>query len=238
MQSLMEMDSIEVQEKASMIEALTALIGHEVEMSNKYNVFDPKGDKVFFAVEQTDCCTRQLQRCAADCAPFDLQILHLLGTETTAFKLQRPWTCTCCCFNRPVLNVTDGNNNPIGSIRDPWACCDLTFTIRDVKDEDVLQVRGGCCQPGLCCPLPCGPCSEVHFKMHDMSDNELGHVTKKVPSCLKFVFASDVDNYKVDWKGVEDANLRALMLALTIFIDFRYFNDNKNDNGEQKPLVG
>lgn len=130
------------------------------------------------------------------------------------------------------VNMMDANTNEkLGSIRDPFACCDLTFSVRDSADQDVLHAKGGCCQWGLCCPLPCGPCSKVHFPIHDAKGDEaVGGIEKQVPSCLKFCLAPDVDNYKVDFKGMKDPTNKALVMGLAIFMDFRYFNDNRNSD--------
>merc|ERR1740121_999394 len=119
---------MEVKEKASWIEALTAIIGQEVEMANKYQIFsDGGGEELFFAAEETDCCTRQLKQCCPDCAPWHLNILYTYqGHQQLVYRMERPWTCTFCCFNRPVVEVTDMTTmTKIGSISDPWACCDL-----------------------------------------------------------------------------------------------------------------
>jgi len=43
------------------------------------------------------------------------------------------------------------------------------------------------------------------------------------------MFAPDVDDYHVDFSGVEKAEHKALLMAMVIFIDFRYFNNNSND---------
>mmetsp|Transcript_58702 Transcript_58702/g.136544 ORF Transcript_58702/g.136544 Transcript_58702/m.136544 type:complete len:259 (-) Transcript_58702:92-868(-) len=231
---LMQHQKVEVKEKVNWIEALTAIIGQEVEMANKYKVFADGGEyELFYAVEQTDCCTRQLKQCCGDCAPWNVDILYTEGgANMAAFKLERPWTCTCLCFNRPVIEMTDANTGQkLGSIQDPFACCDLTFTVRDPNDEPVLKANGGCCQCGLCCPLPCGPCSEVNFPVTDANTGaDVGHVQKKVPGCCKWCFAPDVDNYKVDFGGVSHPQYKALLVALAIFVDFRYFNDNSNDD--------
>eukprot|EP00421_Protoceratium_reticulatum_P073145 CAMPEP_0168407218 /NCGR_PEP_ID=MMETSP0228-20121227/26049_1 /TAXON_ID=133427 /ORGANISM="Protoceratium reticulatum, Strain CCCM 535 (=CCMP 1889)" /LENGTH=64 /DNA_ID=CAMNT_0008420881 /DNA_START=6 /DNA_END=197 /DNA_ORIENTATION=- len=62
-----------------------------------------------------------------------------------AFNMKRDFTCTCCCFNRPVVEMTDvASGQKIGSIQDPWACCDLTFSVRDPSDTTVLKANGGC----------------------------------------------------------------------------------------------
>mmetsp|Transcript_63489 Transcript_63489/g.176010 ORF Transcript_63489/g.176010 Transcript_63489/m.176010 type:complete len:265 (+) Transcript_63489:88-882(+) len=233
LECLAKLGQLEVQEKASLIEGLTAALGMEIEMANRYKVLAGEdAHEIFYAVEETDFFTRNVKQCLPDCAPWNVKVLYTKGGgNDVAFSMSRPWTCTCCCFNRPTMEVLDvQSNQKLGSVRDPFACCDLTFGIKDAGDNDVIAVKAGCCQPGLICPLPCGPCSKVTFKLEKAeSGEELGTLTKKVPSCLKWVFASDVDNYKLDMAGVEDPRYKALLLALTIFVDFRYYNDNSMD---------
>lgn len=232
-EALQMVSKIEVKEKANWLEAITAIIGQEIEMANKYQIFDESGQELFYAVEQTDCCTRQAKQCLPDCAPWNLDILYTQGgARQLSFKMQRDWTCTCCCFNRPVVEIVDVmSGNKIGSMQDPFACCDLTFTIRDPNDNPQIKAVGGCCQWGLCCPLPCGPCAEVNFPLEDSSSGQpVGHIQKKVPGCCKFLLAPDVDNYKVDFGGIKSPQSKAMVMGLTIFMDFRYFNENSNDD--------
>eukprot|EP00928_Gymnodinium_smaydae_P088310 TRINITY_DN72416_c0_g1_i1.p1 TRINITY_DN72416_c0_g1~~TRINITY_DN72416_c0_g1_i1.p1 ORF type:complete len:368 (+),score=83.14 TRINITY_DN72416_c0_g1_i1:101-1204(+) len=232
---------VEVKEKADFIEALTAIIGQEVEMPNKYKVFAETGEELFFAAEQTNCIVRQFKQCCPDCAPWDLDVLYIEGgANEKVYKLERGWSATCLCFNRPVVNVIDvKSDKKIGSMQDPFACCDLTFNLRDANDNNVLKANGGCCQPGLICPLPCGPCAEVNFPIKDMNDQDVGHIQKKVPGCCKFLLAPDVQNYKVQFGGVTDPQYKVLLIALTIFIDFRYFSENSNDdNGGMMGAMG
>lgn len=222
---------VEIKEKADMLEAMTAALGTEIEMPNKYKIYNESKEEIFFAVEKTGFCARQLKQCLGDCTPWDVEILYTEGGRNqVAYRLKRDWTCTVCCFNRPVVEVHDAvTGEKVGSLQDPFACCDLTFHVRDSEDKNVLDVNGGCCQWGLCCPLPCGPCSEVAFPIQDTeSGNEVGNLQKKVPSCLKFLVASDVDNYKLDFGGVKHPQYKALLIATAIFIDFRYFNDNSS----------
>mmetsp|Transcript_73080 Transcript_73080/g.138124 ORF Transcript_73080/g.138124 Transcript_73080/m.138124 type:complete len:244 (-) Transcript_73080:40-771(-) len=239
-QALQRTSGIQVREKVSLIEAATAMMGQEVEMANKYKIFDESGDReLFYAVEKTDCCTRQLKQCMGDCAPWNVEILYTEGgAQQKAFVLERGFTCTCCCFNRPKVQVTDvSRGETIGYVVDPCACCGLTFKMLDAGDNIVNTAEGGCCQLGLCCPMPCGPCATVSFDINNPSGNKVGQMTKKVPGCCKFFFAPDVDNYRVDFSGIDDPKARALLMALTIFVDFRYFSDNSNDEGQQNPPV-
>lgn len=233
LRALQNVPNVQVAEKANAIEALTALLGQEIEMANRYKILDHQDQPLLFAVEQTDFCTRQLKQCYPDCVPWSVDILYTQnGAEEKAFELKRDCTATCCCFNRPVVTVIDSTNGQtIGSIVDPFACFNLTFKLRDPNEQDVLLANGGCCQWGLCCPLPCGPCSEVNFPVADaQSGVEVGHIQKTVPSCCKFLFAGDVDNYKIEFGAVQNPEYKALLIAMAIFIDFRYFNDNKSDN--------
>jgi len=229
-----ELTKVEIREKASLIEALTAAMGQEIEMANKYRIFSDGGEEeLFFAVEESSCCQRQMKQCAPDCAPWNVSILLTKdGAYTPAFKLTRPCTFTFMCCNRPKVDLIDvTTDTKLGSMVDPYACCDMTFKIRDAEDNPVLKANGGCCQPGLICPLPCGPCAEVNFPVSDAATGEeVGHIKKKVPGCCTFFFASDVDNYYVDFGGVKNPNYKMLLIGLSIFMDFRYFNDNKNDD--------
>lgn len=240
--ALENLTSVQIEEKASVIEAITQLLGTEIEMPNRYMIYasgedGEKSHEIFYAVEETDFCTRQMQGLCRDCAPWNVTIFHIEGGQNEkAFSMTRPCTFTCCCFNRPIVHVKDEvANQDLGSIRDPWVCCpwDMTLTIMDSNDRDIFHAKGGCCQWGMWCPLPCGPCSTVSFPlMEASSETSVGTVTKKIPSCLTWLFASDVDNYMVDFANVEDPRAKALITALAIFLDFRYFN--RTDEPETK----
>jgi len=239
MQHIGQLPALQVKEKANMMQEITALLGAEIEMANKYNILDGAGNQVFFAVETTDCCRRQLQNgCCHDCAPYDVDVLYTPpGQLQQKFvRMTRPWQFTCCCINRPVANVVDtstGAEVKIGSFKDPCTCCALKFQVRDATDNEVLVVDGGCCctQPGMLCPLPCGPCSKVEFDVKDaQSGNVVAKIEKQVPSCLSFLFAPDIDNYQLEFNQVQNPQWKAILLAFTIFMDFRYFNVNRNNS--------
>merc|ERR1719291_1440914 len=217
MSQLERLNAIDVKEKANVLQELTAMFGMEIEMANKYQILDTAGNQHFFAVEKTDCCRRQMQQ---------------------FMSVQRPCGCTCCCFNRPVANVVDDvTKQKIGSFRDPCTCWSLQFQVRDERDDEVLTVDGGCCccQPGIWCPLPCGPWSEVAFDVKDTSSGTVvAHITKRVPSCLAWMFAPDIDNYHVTFEQVQSPQWKAILMAFTIFMDFRYFNTNRNEGEAQR----
>lgn len=228
---------VQITEKTSIIEALTAFAGtdNEFEMPNKYKVLTPDGRQAFFVAEGTDLCTRQAKGCCSDCAAWDVEMRVVNGNNEAeeAFVVKRPWTCTCCCFNRPHASIQDARTGEeLAHMQDPYACCDITFKITGRDGEDTMKVKGGCCQWGLCCPLPCGPCQEVHFTAEDANGDEVGHITKRVPSMFKFLAAPDVDNYHVDFGGISDPSMKVALMMVAVFIDFRYFSENENADDE------
>jgi len=240
LQCLSRLDGITVKERVRTIEALSAIYGQEIEMANKYHVYAPGGiDDKFYAVEKTNVVFRNMKMFFGDCMPWSVDIMYAEGVGATpAFHVERPLSFTCCCFNRPFATMKDTEGSLLGSLHDPWTCCGgLDFTIRDPEGNRVIDLDGGCFQAGFWCPLPIFDMKNVRLVIRDAETGlEVGQVTKKVPSAFKFFFAPDVDNYNVDFDGVQSPEHKALIMAMTIFIDFRYFNDNSNDETPRRTV--
>merc|ERR1712085_169237 len=145
-------------------------------------------------------------------------------TDFCTRQMKRGACADCVGWN---LDVATGQI--IGYLIDPYACCDLTFKILGPDEQPVILGAGGCCQWGLCCPLPCGPCATVTFDILDAaSGNSVGEITKMVPSCCKFLLDSGVDNYHVKFGEVQNPQWKAMVTLLAIFIDFRYFSESQD----------
>jgi len=213
------------------------------ESKNKYDVMTDSGSKIFYAHETTGCCMRQIQTMFPDCAAFNVNIEYRGGMFSsatggeTAFKMVKDCTyCTFLCFNRPVTKVYDSSGNLLGSIKDPCACIptNMTFTVNDADGNGVIWAESGCCQWGICCPMPCGPCKHVDFPLKDRSGSNVGKMRKKMKGCFKMMCCSicfdDVENYKISFEGVRDPRQKALVMALAIFTDFRYFSNTGDDD--------
>ncbi|CEL94424.1 unnamed protein product [Vitrella brassicaformis CCMP3155] len=227
------MTGAEIKERVRMAEAILGW-----EQNNIYDIKDQNGNPAFIAKEDTDTCTRLIGMCCPvqDCRMFklDISVPPMPGASPPPFlHLDRPWTCTCYCFNRPKVTVTDltAGGEVIGTMRDPWHCCNYNMRMADPEGKDVLNVEASCCQCGFWCPLPCGPCKEVQFEITDVeSKQKVGHFKRIVPcNLLKFLF-TDVDNYQVEFGGITDPKWKSLLLAAAVFADFRYFSTNKNEN--------
>merc|ERR1719356_1817084 len=104
-----------------------------------YDVFEPgkldDKDQLFFINETTGCFNRQRKRCCPDCAAWSIDVMYTFNNANQkVMHLDRPSTCTCCCFNRPVVHVDGVGAGRLGSIADPYACWQKTFTVFDQNE--------------------------------------------------------------------------------------------------------
>lgn len=56
-----------------------------------------------------------------------------------------------------VLKGTD-QDLYLGKVHDPYHCCNLTLETFDDENKKDYYISGSCCQCGLYCHWPCGPC--------------------------------------------------------------------------------
>lgn len=63
------------------------------ETKNKYSVKNSLGQNVYFAIEDSDCCTRN---CCGPARPFDMKVFDNFRNEVIHFH--RPLACDSCCF--------------------------------------------------------------------------------------------------------------------------------------------
>ncbi|XP_027625241.1 phospholipid scramblase 1 isoform X2 [Tupaia chinensis] len=81
-------DQILIHQQIELLEVLTGF-----ETNNKYEIKNSLGQRVYFAVEDTDFCTRN---CCGASRPFTLRILDNSGQEV--ITMERPLRCSSCCF--------------------------------------------------------------------------------------------------------------------------------------------
>lgn len=76
-----------------MIPSFLFLVITGFETENKYEIKNSFGQMIYFAKEDTDCCTRY---CFGPARPFTLRIVDNLGQEV--ITMQRPLRCNSCFF--------------------------------------------------------------------------------------------------------------------------------------------
>merc|ERR1712079_27915 len=104
-------------------------------------------------------------------------------------RMTREARSACCCCTRPQAHVfAFSHPTPLGTFTDPCSCTQLVFDVkigqRSPFQEYTLDGGCCCCQPGWCCPLPCGPCSRVTFELkskHNPDHNWVAKITRKIP---------------------------------------------------------
>jgi len=233
-------DKIQVKERFNFFEAITSMLGEGANTKSRYRIFNRSGEEIFFGVEEAGLRLWPLQTFLPDCAPWNIDVYLTENRDSvvtpgeSAFTLRRPCTFTCCCFNRPVIDVTDVETGVrLGSIREPFAgCWDFKFILQDTDNNTVMRVGGDGCEWGLCCPYPCGPCSRVDLKVKQLNSDTTGHIQKRMPLCCLLRKEQEAD-YSVDFGSVEAPEDKALLMALAILIDFKFFHmDNADDSAE------
>eukprot|EP00746_Dinoflagellata_sp_MGD_P016456 gnl/MRDRNA2_/MRDRNA2_137173_c0_seq1.p1 gnl/MRDRNA2_/MRDRNA2_137173_c0~~gnl/MRDRNA2_/MRDRNA2_137173_c0_seq1.p1 ORF type:complete len:299 (-),score=37.66 gnl/MRDRNA2_/MRDRNA2_137173_c0_seq1:40-936(-) len=226
---------VQIKQLRQWIEALTGF-----ERNNRYVVRTEDGRDIFFVKENTNCCARNFLHGA--CKPWSMDI-YLIGPAGIAggvesmvpfIHIERPCTCTCLCFQRPEVFVTNlATGAPIGSILEPFTCCNLKFIVRDVNGANILDSTGHCCQCGLFCPCPCGGCpgNKIDFPIIDASSGStVGHMQKiwMWGDCIQCL--GEWDNYWVHFGVADNPDYKVLLMALAVFVQMRLFDRRNQQN--------
>jgi len=178
--------------------------------------------------------------------PFELDVALLTGSgyaPVNFVHLARPFQCTCCCFARPEVHVSNSlTGMPIGKIIDPFACCNFTITVKDNSDNDVLKLSKSPFDCAMCCwGCPCG-CQEIEFQITDAnSGDHVGSFRKQFRAADAIAMATglnmDGDTYVVDFKKVSNPEWKAMLIAVAVFFDFRFFTTG-GQTGRDQSLAG
>ncbi|XP_072944272.1 phospholipid scramblase 2-like isoform X2 [Epargyreus clarus] len=197
------------------IEVMEAIFGYET--NNKYTIKNSVGQKVYFAKEDTDCCTRN---CCGPSRPFDMKILDNFGNEV--IHLYRPLACSGCCFPccLQTLEVYSPPGTLIGTIEQVWTICKPCYVVKDVNNDVLLKIKGPICT--------CSCLSDVDFDIYSKDGSmEVGKITKQWSGFLREMF-TDADNFGVRFPMDLDVKVKALLLGATFLIDFMFFEHSQN----------
>lgn len=139
---LNSVDQLLVKQKVELLEAFTGF-----ETNNKYAILNAVGQNVYYAVEDTDCCTRN---CCGPARPFDMKLFDNLRTEVIHFY--RPLACSSCLFPCCLqsLEVSAPPGNIIGTVEQEWTFCKPSFRLKNQREETVLRIQGPFCTTSCC----------------------------------------------------------------------------------------
>lgn len=234
-----------VKQKYEIMEGITGC-----EFPNVYHVYKKdkmgkkKGEKQFKYKEKSTFCERMA---SGACKPYKMKVFNeqKLHEDEICMKCQKECFCSYMCCNRQYMlayRVEGGNDNLLGMMYDVWSCCNLTFHIYDDESEvdgskfgnlDYI-VTAGRCQSyfwfGSCCP--CKSCQEVAFEIQDGKTLEVvGQLLKHGRTCMSnAITGDDQDLFSVDFPKYSNWRQRAMLMNLSVFIDYVMFEDSSSED--------
>ncbi|CAG5127220.1 unnamed protein product [Candidula unifasciata] len=210
---LTQIDQLLVKQKIEAIEAFTGF-----ETNNKYEIKNTMNQRVYVAVEDTCCCTRN---CCGSARPFDMKIMD--NHKKEVMHLSRPLRCSTCCFPCCLqkLIVEAPKGSVIGYVRQAWSCFHPRYKINDASDHTLLRVKGPCCR--------CNMCGDIEFEITSADgETHVGEITKQWSGLGKEIF-TDADNFGVTFPLDLDTKTKATVLGAVFLIDFMYFEHDSGD---------
>ncbi|CAG0919456.1 unnamed protein product [Notodromas monacha] len=202
------------------VELLEAFVGFE--SKNKYTVKNSLGQKVYYAVEDSDCLTRN---CCGPWRPFDMRIMD--ANKEELIHLNRPLACSSCWFPCCLqkLEVTSPPGTLIGSIEQDWSILFPQFSVKDASGNTILKIEGPLCTFSLC--------GDVEFTVRSAATNQkVGKISKQWTGLLKEAF-TDTDNFGVSFPMDLDVRMKAVMLGAVFLIDFMFFEKVGGDERDR-----
>lgn len=203
-------DQIFVYQLFEFIEALTGF-----ETKNKYELKNSMGQRVYFAVEESEFCNRLC--CGANRA-FSIKIMDNLNQ--TVLHLVRPLgchSCWCPCLHHR-MEVQAPPGTIIGYVVQEWNPCIPILSIQNEMSETILKIRGPCMQ------FSC--CGDVNFKVLSKDESTVvGKISKKWTGLLREFF-TDADNFGIQFPMDLDVKVKAVLIGACIMVDFLYFEQN------------
>lgn len=209
---LTQIDQILVHQQIELLEVLTGF-----ETNNRYEIKNSLGQRVYFAVEDTDCCTRN---CCGPSRPFTLRILDNLGREVVT--MERPLRCANCCCPCCLqeIEIQAPPGVPIGYVSQKWHPCLPKFTIQNERREDVLKIIGPC--------IVCSCCSDIDFEIKSLDEQSaVGKISKQWTGMVIEAF-TDADNFGIQFPLDLDVKMKTVMLGACFLIDFMFFESTED----------
>ncbi|XP_006895173.1 PREDICTED: phospholipid scramblase 1 [Elephantulus edwardii] len=213
---LTQIDQLLVHQKMEILEVITGF-----ETRNKYEIKNSLGQRVYFAVEDSNCCVRN---CCGPARPFVLNIIDNTGREV--ITLERPLRCdTCCCPTcLQEIEVQAPPGVPVGYVIQTWHPCLPKFKIQNERKETVLKITGPC--------ITCRCCADVDFEVKSLDEQAVvGKISKQWTGLLKEAF-TDKDNFGIQFPLDLDVKIKAVLLGACFLIDFMFFESSGNQSSK------
>ncbi|XP_018322587.1 phospholipid scramblase 1 isoform X2 [Agrilus planipennis] len=206
-------DQLLIKQKVEILEALTGF-----ETKNKFTIKNSLGQKVYLAVEDSDCCTRNI---CGPIRPFEMKILDNYKNEV--IHLHRPLACDSCCFPCCLqsMEVYAPPGNLLGIVQQEWSLCYPSFSVQNAAGETVLRIEGPICTMSIC--------GDVEFKILSRDgETQVGKISKQWSGVMREMF-TDADYFGVTFPLDLDVKMKAVMLGACFLIDVMFFEKTNNN---------
>ncbi|XP_063698104.1 protein spaetzle 5-like [Culicoides brevitarsis] len=201
--ALTSIDHLIVHQKADKLEAIS---GYETQ--NKYAIFHPSGQQLFFAAEDSDWCMRM---CYGKGRPFEMSIIDVQHHQEV-IHISRPFRCGLFCFNECKHEIEIFSQGvAIGSVRQNFSWFYPNFSVKNEVGETVLKITGPCIQAS------CG--GDVDFSIMTREGYEIGKISKKWSGFAREMF-TDADNFGINFPMDLDGKMKAVLIGALFLIDF------------------
>lgn len=208
---LTTLDKLMVSQKIELIEAF---IGFET--ANKYSVKSVRGDKLFYCVEENDCCTRNI---CGPSRPFEMRMMD--SNQREVIHVSRPLRCESCFFPCCLQKIeVSASGSIIGYVEQRWSILYPSFVILNEARDVVLRIEGPICTFSIC--------GDVEFKVLSRDgQHQVGKISKQWSGFGRELF-TDADYFGVSFPLDLDVKMKAVMLAACFLIDFMFFEKKGN----------
>ncbi|KAK7603530.1 hypothetical protein V9T40_003529 [Parthenolecanium corni] len=197
---LTTVDQLFVKQKVEGLEVLTGF-----ETRNRFTVKNKQGEKVYFAIEDSDCCNRN---CCGACRDFDMKILDNFENEVIHLELtfqSEPVGCCACCLRE--LRVYSPPGHLIGTVEEEWSLCTPMYNIKNETGQCVLKIEGP----------PCS-CGTADFQVLSKDKSAVvGKISKQWSGFARELF-TDADFFGISFPKDLDVRMKAVMLGASFLI--------------------
>ncbi|XP_004525584.1 phospholipid scramblase 1 isoform X1 [Ceratitis capitata] len=204
-------DQLLVKQKVELLEAFTGF-----ETNNKFSIKNALGQKVYYAVEDNDCCTRNM---CGPARPFDMKVFD--NFRNKVIHMYRPLACSACCFPccLQTMEVSSPPGSVVGSIEQEWSICAPSFRIKNHIGDTVLRIEGPVCTFTMC--------GDVEFKVVSLTGETVGKISKQWSGLAREIF-TDADFFGITFPMDLDVRMKAVLLGATFLIDAMFFEKQAN----------
>lgn len=218
---LATIDQLLVQQKVELIEAITGF-----ETNNKFNVKNSMGQKVYWAAEVNDCCTRN---CCGPLRRFKMKVYDAYQNEV--IHLRRPAACDTCCFPCCLqsIKVYAPPSHFIGSVQQKWSILYPHFVVKNEHNDIVFRIKGPICTYSVCG-------KDVEFKVLSSDGTQVGKISKQWSGLARELF-TDADFFGISFPLDLNVQMKAILMGACFLIDSMFFEKAGHAENDRPGMI-